>query len=266
MMSYEKDLELLKQAALEASVIIMKYFGTNMDVEHKSHAGFSPVTIADKEADVFLQAYLMGKRPSYGWLSEEIEDDKLRLQKESVFVVDPIDGTKPFIKGEPEFTVSLAIVENGKPVVGVVYNPAKKDMYASAKGLGMFLNGKQVDILADAKELMDMECLVSHSELRKGLWQPFDGEFLLNPVGSMAYKLAMVAAGQSDFTITLRPKSEWDCAAGHIMCEEMDLKVTDIWGEDVLYNQQEPDGGVDRMIVAPKHVFEKLQKRVIGAI
>lgn len=261
-MSYKKDLELLKQAALKASVIIMKYYGTKMDVEHKVHAGFSPVTIADKEADAFLQGYLMKARPTYGWLSEEIEDDAKRLDKEHVFVVDPIDGTKPFIKGKPEFTVSLAIVENGQPVVGVIYNPAKEDMYASAKGLGMFFNDEKVDILEDAKELSNMECLVSHSELRKGLWQRFEGEFQVNPVGSMAYKLAMVAAGQSDFTVTLRPKSEWDCAAGHIMCEEMGLKVTDIKGVDVLYNQEQPDGGIDRMIVAPQHVFEKLQKLI----
>lgn len=264
-MDYKKDLELLKQAALEVSPIIMNYYQSDdLDVERKAHAGFSPVTAADKEADAFLQSFLMERRPDYGWLSEEIEDDISRLERDCVFVVDPIDGTKPFIKGEPEFTISLAIVKNGVPVVGVVYNPAKKDMYASAKGLGVFLNDQTVHVNRSQKTLVEMECLVSHSELRSGLWQRMEGKFKMNPVGSMAYKLAKIAAGESDFCVTLRPKSEWDCAAGHVMCDEMGFVVTDIWGNEIAYNQKEPDGGIDRMIIAPPHVFGDIKRLVLG--
>ena len=262
-MDYKKDLELLMQAALEVSPIIMNYYQSDdLEVERKVEAGFSPVTQADKEADAFLQAFLMKARPDYGWLSEEIEDDISRLQKERVFIVDPIDGTKPFIKGQPEFTISLAVVENGKPVVGVVYNPAKKDMFASAKGLGVYLNDQKIAQPVDKLELSEMECLTSHSEMRRGLWADYEGLFIMNPIGSIAYKLALVAAGQSDFMVTLRPKSEWDCAAGHIMCEEMGLKVTDIWGKEITYNKQTPDGSIDRMIVAPELVFDEVKKLV----
>lgn len=262
-MDYKKDLDLLKQAALKVSPIIMNYYKSDdLEVERKVEAGFSPVTQADKEADAFLQSFLMENRPEYGWLSEEIEDDISRLNKQKVFIVDPIDGTKPFIKGKPEFSISLAIVENGLPVVGVVYNPAKKDMFAAAKGLGVFMNDQKVPLADAYKPLLSMECLVSHSEQRRGLWARFEGAFLMNPIGSIAYKLALVAARQSDFMVTLRPKSEWDCAAGHIMCEEMGLKVTDIWGEPILYNTPKPDGAIDRMIVAPVHVHDEIKNLV----
>jgi len=261
-MIYLDDLQLLEKAARKVGPLIMKYFGTDLVVERKAHAGFSPVTQADKEADKFLHDFLLEARPEYGWLSEEIEDNKERLSKEYVFVVDPIDGTKPFIKGEPEFTVSLAIVQNGEPVVGVVYNPAKDDMYSGAKGEGVCLNGDKITPQTALKSLSTQECLISHSERKKGLWEAFEGLFLMRPVGSIAYKLAMVAAGQSDFMVTFRPKSEWDCAAGHIMCLEVGLKVTDMLGEDLAYNTEAPDGSVNRMIVAKSDIYDEIKQMI----
>ncbi|MFT7144681.1 MAG: myo-inositol-1(or 4)-monophosphatase [Alphaproteobacteria bacterium] len=258
-MNYLDDLKLLQEAALKVGPLIMNYFGTDMVVETKAHAGFSPVTIADKEADQFLHDFLTAARPNYGWLSEEIEDNTDRLDKECVFIVDPIDGTKPFIKGEPEFTVSIAIVRNGKPIVGVVYNPAKKQMYAGAKGEGLTFNGEKVNANAGVKSLKEQECLVSQSEMNRGLWVPYEGEFSMKPIGSIAYKLAIVAAGQSDFMVTLCPKSEWDCAAGHVLCVEAGLKVTNIFGECISYNNEMPDGTVDRMIVASPLVYKELK-------
>lgn len=258
-MNYLNDLALLKEAALKVAPLIMNYFGKELNVEIKDHAGFSPVTIADKEADIFLHDFLLKARPTYGWLSEEIEDDKSRLDKKCVFIVDPIDGTKQFIKGEPMFTISIAIVQNGVPVVGVVYNPAKGDMYAGAKGEGVTFNGKKVACETSDKPLEKQECLVSFSEKNKGLWVAYEDDFLMKPIGSIAYKLAIVAAGQSDFMVTLRPKSEWDCAAGHVLCVESGLKVTNILGEGLLYNNENPDGTVDRMIVAKPLVHSKVK-------
>tara|TARA_R110000868_G_scaffold218576_1_gene469053 strand:+ start:210503 stop:211297 length:795 start_codon:yes stop_codon:yes gene_type:complete len=260
MMNYLDDLELLKDAAKNVGPLIMKYFRTDLEVEIKPEAGFSPVTIADKEADQFLHDFLLKARPDYGWLSEEIEDDLVRLNKEFVFIVDPIDGTKPFIKGEPEFTISLAIVRNGRPVVGVVYNPAKDHMYAGAHGLGMTFNDVKIQPRADILKLEEQECLISHSEKNRGLWKAYEGAFLMKAIGSIAYKLAIVAAGQSDFMVTLRPKSEWDCAAGHVLCEEAGLKVTNILGEELLYNQEVADGSVDRMIVASPEVYDEIKE------
>jgi Archaeal fructose-1,6-bisphosphatase and related enzymes of inositol monophosphatase family len=119
---YADDLELLRSTAVAAGIIASSYF--RKDVRSWTKENASPVSEADIIVDRFLAANLLQARPDYGWLSEETADNPSRLDCERVFVVDPIDGTRAFLRGEDYWTVSLAVVENGVPVAGVVYAPA----------------------------------------------------------------------------------------------------------------------------------------------
>lgn len=248
MIQNNSDLELLEQKCRIAGDILLKYFGTDLDVERKPEAGNSPVTIADKEADDYLKTSLLAERADYGWLSEESVPDGSYQNAKRSFIVDPIDGTSPFIKGIPEFVISAAIVEDFDPVVAVVFNPVKNEMFTCAKGAGVFLNGKRME---KREKATAKHFLGSVSEYRKGLLMPFEQEWEIETVGSAAYKMALVASGFGDFTATFRPKSAWDIAAGHLMCEEAGLGVVDFLGKRPSYGFNKADDFVSNLLAAP---------------
>src|SRR5512135_2883144 len=128
-MEWTEDVALAAAAALEAGRAAMSRFGSDLVVTHK--APDQPLTEADLEANRILHERLVGARPDYGWLSEETADDPERLERERVWIVDPIDGTRSFIAGRPEFSISVGVVERGRPMVGVVLNPATGELYAA---------------------------------------------------------------------------------------------------------------------------------------
>ena len=136
------NLNLAKEAAIEAGSIIMKYYQKDYDVHQKSY--HNPVTTADKEADEKIKQILLSNNSDYGWLSEETVDSKERLSKKYIWVVDPLDGTKEFIEGIPNFVVSIALVEDNKPILGVLYNPVTGEIFSAAKNCGSFLNGDPI--------------------------------------------------------------------------------------------------------------------------
>lgn len=179
----------------------MEYYKADYEIRDKGY--HNPVTTADHAADSRLKEILTEARPDYGWLSEETVDSPDRLSKERVWVVDPLDGTKEFIEGVPQFVVSIAIVESGEPVVGVLYNPVTKDIFTAAKGEGSFLNDEPVRCVTK-DNVSDMVILNSRSETRRGLWEPFANTFgELRAIGSVAYKLGLTAAGKADIFATL---------------------------------------------------------------
>ena len=230
------ELNIAKDAAFEAGSIIMSYYNTDYEIKDKGY--HNPVTTADHAADTLLKKTLMAARPDYGWLSEETVDSPARLSKERVWVVDPLDGTKEFIDGVPNFVVSVALVENGYPVVGVLYNPVTKEMFTAEKSKGAFLN--DAPILCSTKEsVSEMVILNSRSETRRGLWKSYDGIFgKLKAIGSVAYKLGLTAAGKADIFASLRPKNEWDICAGNCIINEAGGKLIDLNGHQRLYNQK----------------------------
>ncbi|MBT3662608.1 MAG: 3'(2'),5'-bisphosphate nucleotidase CysQ [Candidatus Marinimicrobia bacterium] len=230
------ELNIAKDAAFEAGSIIMSYYNTDYEIKDKGY--HNPVTTADHAADTLLKKTLMAARPDYGWLSEETVDSPARLSKERVWVVDPLDGTKEFIEGVPNFVVSVALVENGYPVVGVLYNPVTKEMFTAEKSKGAFLN--DAPILCSTKEsVSEMVILNSRSETRRGLWKSYDGIFgKLKAIGSVAYKLGLTAAGKADIFASLRPKNEWDICAGNCIINEAGGKLIDLNGHQRLYNQK----------------------------
>jgi myo-inositol-1(or 4)-monophosphatase len=197
--------------ALEAARVVFSGF-TPGEVQAEYKAGHDPVTAADKAVDAVLRQNLL--RDGEGWLSEESADDLSRLDKRQVWVVDPLDGTREFVQGLPEFCVSIGFVEDRKPVAGGIYNPATQEKFLGSIESGILYNGKP----PDGREVSDLAgslVLASRSEVKRGEWATFQSApFQFRAMGSVAYKLALVAAGLADATFTLTPKHEWDVAAG----------------------------------------------------
>ena len=181
------NLKLAIDASLNAGEIIMKYYRDDYEIKEKGY--HNPVTTADNEADSFLKSELTNARPDYGWLSEETVDSEDRLGKERVWIVDPLDGTKEFIEGVPQFVVSVALVENGVPIIGVLHNPVTKETFYASKGNGTYFD----DVIHNCsvkESTTDIVILNSRSETSKGLWEQHKQHFKkLKPIGSLAYKM-----------------------------------------------------------------------------
>ena len=230
------DLKLAINASLKAGEIIMQYYCDDYEIKEKGY--HNQVTTADNEADSYLKSKLMSARPQYGWLSEETVDSKERLHKERVWIVDPLDGTKEFIEGVPQFVVSIALVEKGIPIIGVLHNPVTKETFHAAKGEGAYLDENQYRC-SIKDSTTDMVILNSRSETRRGLWEPYKKHFKeLRPIGSVAYKMGLTAIGKADIFATLRPKNEWDICAGTCLINEAGGKVINLNGKDITFNNQ----------------------------
>lgn len=231
-----RELALAKKAARGAGEILRGYWRRGgYKIGSKGHD--NPVTAADLEADRAIKKLLRDPFPGYGWLSEETVDNDDRLECRRVWIVDPLDGTKEFINGIPEFAVAIALVEDGVPVLGVTYNPIKREMYWAARGVGCHLNTQRVRVTRK-RTLKRATVLASRSETARGEWQVFGGMLKVSPTGSVAYKLAMVAAGNADATFTRSPKSEWDIASGAALVIEAGGTITDIKGREIRFNQR----------------------------
>jgi myo-inositol-1(or 4)-monophosphatase len=198
--------------ALEAARVILNGF-TPGAVATQYKSGDDPVTAADHAVDAVLRKNLL--RDGEGWLSEETVDDPSRLEKSRVWVVDPLDGTREFVAGIPEFCVSIAMVENGVPIAGGICNPATNETFIGSLESGVTYNGKPAKP-TERTSLHGASVLASRSETKRGEWDAFIKGSELNVIsmGSVAYKLARVSAGLADITFTLTPKNEWDVAAG----------------------------------------------------
>jgi myo-inositol-1(or 4)-monophosphatase len=208
--SYTQILERI-HAALEASRAVFARF-TPGAIAAEYKVGRDPVTEADRALDAVLRKELL--RDEEGWLSEESVDDPIRLQRARVWVVDPLDGTREFVQGIPEFCVSIGFVEGGRPVAGGIYNPATDETFLGSIESCVTYNGKPARP-SQRNTLAGALVLASRSEVKRGEWKPFENAaFKIRPMGSVAYKLALVSAGLADVTFTLTPKNEWDVAAG----------------------------------------------------
>jgi myo-inositol-1(or 4)-monophosphatase len=233
---FARELAAAKKAALAAGAILRKFFRRGgYTIGSKGHD--NPVTEADVQADRALRRMLTAAFPDYGWLSEETVDDRDRLKRRRVWIVDPLDGTKEFIKGIPEFCVSIGLVEDGEAVLGVTYNPIRREMFSGVRGAGCQLDSRAAHV-TKTRALTRAIVLASRSETGRGEWQMFDGRLTVSPTGSVAYKLAMVAAGRGDATFTRSPKNEWDIAAGAALVMAAGGAVSDIRGREIRYNQR----------------------------
>lgn len=232
----ETELSIALESARAAGDILLNYYGADYDVRDK---GFhNPVTTADHASNHYLEERLRDSFPEYGWLSEETADTRDRLNRERVWVIDPLDGTKEFIEGLPQFVVSIALAEKGEPVLGVLHNPVTGETFSAAAGNGATLNGKPITV-SMVERLEEAVILNSRSETRRGLWKPYQPYFQsLKPMGSVAYKLGLTAAGRADIFATLRPKNEWDICAGHIILKEAGAELRALNGREHPYNSR----------------------------
>ena len=224
-------------AALEAARSILNGFTPGaIDAQYK--VGHDPITAADRAVDDVLRKMLL--RSGEGWLSEETVDDFTRLEKQRVWVVDPLDGTREFVQGIPEFFFSIAMVENGVPVAGGICNPATDELIMGSRDTGVTYNGKRAEP-SQRRDLHGALVLASRSEVKRGEWKQFESaEFNIRPMGSVAYKLGLVAAGHADLTFTLVPKNEWDVAAGAALVESAGGWVLKLDNSPLFCNQKNP--------------------------
>lgn len=253
-----RDLDLLSEAAREAGAIARRFFeaGTAESWDKPDAAG--PVTDADLAVNGMLSAELRRARPDYGWLSEESEDGASRLGDERVFIVDPIDGTRSFIAGENAWAHSLAVVERGEVVAGVVYLPMMDKLYAAERGGGATLNGAAIKV-ARTKDLSAATVLSAKPNFADKHWkngQPPEVKRAYRP--SLAYRLCLVAEGQFDAMLTLRPTWEWDIAAGDLILREAGAVTGDRAGRDLRFNNRLPQ--VDGVVAGNAALHAALTK------
>jgi myo-inositol-1(or 4)-monophosphatase len=208
--STQQTLRRIQEALDQAIKAISPFLPGAVKFDFKS--GDDPVTEADRVANRVLRDVLV--QDGEGWLSEESAEDLSRLQKTRVWVVDPIDGTREFVAGIPEWCVSIGFIEDGYAIAGGICNPATGETFLGSLESGVTYNGSRA-CCGQRESLSGATVLASRSEVRRGEWERFrNGPLVLRPMGSVAYKLALVAAGLADATWTLCPKHEWDIAAG----------------------------------------------------
>ncbi len=251
----EQDLKVLVEAVREAGQVIAKMRLAGVTVTLKSNNDV--LTQADLLANRILKDRLFSAFPEDGWLSEESVDEQSRLRSRRVWVVDPIDGTREYVAGLPEYAVSAALIDGGKPVLACVFNPETDELFSAAVGAGASLNGRRIHCRqTDGEKLV---LLASRSEYRRGEWARFSHHDV-RPIGSIAYKLALVASGFADATFSLGPKSEWDIAAGVLLVSEAGGVVTDKSRATFVFNRS--DVLVDGVIASSSAAERRLMAMI----
>jgi myo-inositol-1(or 4)-monophosphatase len=230
----DDDLALIGEVAREAGKLSMEWLERGARSWDKSPN--NPVTEADLACNDLIAKRLRTARPDYGWLSEETKDNTADRAQPRVFVVDPIDGTKAFVKGENGFCVSIAIVEQGKPIAGAVYNPNFDELLTARTGSGCFLNGERVTV----SDCAHLGCtMIGQPEVfgraNASVWP--DMKLIDRVPNAMAWRLSLVAAGHWDAAVALNDKNDWDLAAAVLLVREAGGIATDRRGEEFVFNR-----------------------------
>lgn len=255
MHDWSEDVSLIRRAAREAGEVALSFFGRDPEVWWKTEGGRSPVSAADFAANDRLHALLSEARPGYGWLSEETDDTSARLSTDTLFVIDPIDGTRAFINGEKTWCVSVAVVHRGQPVAGALFAPALDEEFWGVAGGAAYKNGAVIQV-SEARQgeprqiALPEDMLVRFpQELRSTLKR-------IRHVPSLAYRLAMVADGRIDGTVVKRNAHDWDLAAADIILERAGGRLLDRHGRRLAYNRT----GVshEELCAGAEHVLESL--------
>ncbi len=230
----DADRSLLSTAVAEAGDIARRHFEKGAKQWQKGPGQI--VTEADIAVDHHLRSRLIGARPGDGWLSEEREDDGSRHRRRRVWIVDPIDGTRSFAAGVAEFTISIALAIDGEPVLGSVLNPITSEHFEAVSGRGARLNGEP--LRPDRRATVEGAALLaSWTEMKKRHWQDVMPEASFTTIGSLAYKLALVAAGRFSGLVSLRSCNDWDIAAALLLLREAGAPVGDGEGRPIRLNK-----------------------------
>lgn len=231
----------MRQAAKGAGEIALQFFNRDQEIWQKTslQGRTSPVSEADLAVNAYLKEQLHGASKHFGWLSEETEDDRSRFDKPHVWVVDPIDGTRAFLKGRPHFTICIALMEDGRPLLGSVFNPATQEHFFAETGRGATLNGIKISV-SNRDELAGCRMVGDPGLFRHPAWDRPWPNMHVEARNSMAYRIALVAKGEFDATVALSSKNEWDLAAASLIAEEAGALVTTHQGDPIIFNQQDP--------------------------
>lgn len=232
-----QDLALIADAAHRAGALALQLRAAGLETAFKE--GDSPVTNADLATDALIKDLLTAARPDYGWLSEETRDDPARRARRRLFVVDPIDGTRAFIKGRPWWAVSVAVVEDDRPIAGVVFAPDLDETYSAQVGGGAQLNGAAIHASQwDAVEGCGMvgDARMFAHPAWPTPWPPMR----IEARNSTALRMCVIAAGAFDATLALVPKFDWDLAAADLIAREAGAFVGDHLGRGFVYNGAKP--------------------------
>ncbi len=232
------DLELLASVGKEAGAVALSYFRRNPTTWVK--ANDSPVSDADIAVDRLLSERLRAARPEYGWLSEETADDSSRRGTNPVFIVDPIDGTREFLAGRNGWAVSLAVVINGRPIAAALIAPALRETFLAGLGTGATLNGRQIAV--NQRDALLGATLAGPRRYLRGVAEAagLDAR-AVRFVGSLAYRLVLVAAGRADVAAAREGSRDWDLAAADLLVHEAGGILTDLYGRAVRYDRAETE-------------------------
>lgn len=232
------DLDLLAGAAREAGRIALSFFNRKPEVWLKN--GSSPVSEADLAVDRYLRETLMAARPSYGWLSEETVEGPLRLESRRSFVADPIDGTRAFLEGKRTWCISIAVVEAGRPIAGVLDCPATGEVFAAGIGSGAHRDERRIRVAAprDPALIAGPKPMIeaAHGHIRRAVDR-------VSYIPSLAYRIAMVADGRLDATFIKASAQDWDLAAAELILSEAGGEIRGAGGEAPLYATGDPRHG-----------------------
>ena len=243
----------LEELTRRAGAIAMAYFrsGERTVAQVSYKGGGSPVTEADFAVDRFLFEEISRLLPEAGWLSEETTDNDERLGRARLVVVDPIDGTLAFTRGDERWAVSIALVEDGRPVAGVVHAPALDQTFIAAAGQGAFLNGAPIAV--SARETLAGAQLVAPRGFATYFQQSPYGFDLAPRKPSLALRLTDIAAGRQDLAIAAPHARDWDIAAADVILTEAGGVLGELEGAPLIYNR--PDSRRDMLVAASRSLF-----------
>lgn len=235
--SKKDDFSLLKEAVLKAGAMALEGLG-KADLKTWLKRGVEPVSEVDLAINNYLKETLLGARPDYGWLSEESTDTPARLAKKFVWVVDPVDGTRAYIRGAEDFSICVALLEDGRPIISVIFAPARDEFYSAQKNQGAFLNRRQIQV-SPTTEISGMKLQGDAGYFTNPKrWQTPWPDMAFGKYQSFALRIVSVACGVFDAAISARPKSEWDVAAADLILTEAGGICCDGAGEAFCYNQK----------------------------
>jgi myo-inositol-1(or 4)-monophosphatase len=244
----------LARAVREAGDLALTTF--NASLKHWIKGKDSPVSEADIAVDNLLRERLLAIVPDAAWLSEETEDDPTRVNKRQVWVVDPIDGTRAYIAGLLDWTISVALVEDGRPIVVALFAPAEKEFFSAIVGEGAICNGQRIS--ATEGESLDGARLSGPRRTVEQLAEAIPSIMALPRVHSLALRFARVAQGRLDAALSGGNSHDWDLAAADLLVHEAGGAMTTLAGDYILYNRPEPVHGP--LVAAGRLRHEVLRK------
>jgi myo-inositol-1(or 4)-monophosphatase len=229
----------LTAAVVEAGALALKCREGPLRSWHKANA--SPVSEADLAVDRVLMSRLMRATPDYGWLSEESVDDGARLGRRRLWIVDPIDGTRAYLAGLPDWVVSVALVEDTRPVLGAIYAPVERSLFVAMAGAGATLNGALIEVSAGST--LQGARIAGPQRALKGLADRVPGITPVPKIHSLALRLARVAQGALEAALVSASARDWDLAAADLLVHEAAGALTTLGGEPLIYNRADPVHG-----------------------